>query len=414
METKGSIHRFGMNMTPRVWHNSKIDFGASIIFSLFNVVFNQFFSAFALQQGASSLQVGVLSAAPAIGLLFSPFWASWIERTGNPKPFVMIPNAIGRLLLLLPAFFAFPSVYVATAVTIQLLMGIQAPAYASLVSSMYPAEVRGRLMGYVRVAMGMLMIPLAYLVGSWADAAGPRFPLICAAAAGFASILLFNTVKMPKKAAAKPVGPPKRFSFKEQWTLVKGNRLLAVMLGATMLAGFGNMLSNPLYQIIQVEVLSLSNSQIGFARVSYFTALLLTYLIAGWAIDRFNMKYVLLCGIAAYAIVPMLYGFWGTYPAVLLGNGIQGIGEAIWDIGILSFIFRLAPGREATVFGIHLMLFGIRGSIGPLLGAGLYDSLELPVLLGAASACGWIGTMIFIIGNWNKASAAIAVKESSL
>ncbi|MUT67586.1 MFS transporter [Paenibacillus sp. NEAU-GSW1] len=403
MEAKGNVNKFGLNMTPRVWLNSKIDFGASILFSLFNVVFNQFYVPFAIQQGATSLQTGLLSAAPAIGLLFSPVWANWIEKSGNPKPFVMIPNLIGRMLLLLPAFFADPAVYVVTALVIQLLMGVQAPAYASLVSSLYPPDVRGRIMGYVRVAMGMLMIPLAYLVGNWADASGPEWPLISASAAGVASIFLFNTVRMPKKAMAKPAGPVKRFSFAEQWELVRNNRPLAVMFGATMFAGFGNMLSNPLYQIIQVEVLDLSNAQIGYARVSYFAALLLTYLAAGWIIDRFEIKYVLLCGIAAYAIVPMLYGFIGNYPAVLVGNGIQGVGEAIWDIGILSFVFRLAPGREAVVFGIHLMLFGIRGSIGPLLGASLYESMGLTLLLGAAAACGWIGTLVFAAGNFRRA-----------
>lgn len=406
VETKGSSSKFGIQMVPRVWYNARVDLGASLLFSLFNVVINQFFMPFAIQQGASNVQVGLLSAAPAIGLLFSPFWASWIEKSGNPKPFVVIPNMIGRLLLLLPAFFAYPSVYVATALLFQILMGIQAPAYAALVSRIYPSDVRGRLMGYVRVAMGSIMIPLAYMVGSWADSAGPRWPLVIASITGFTSILLFNSLKLPKKLSVKPIASTAaKFSFRDQWELVLHNRKLVIMLAATTFAGFGNMLSNPLYQIIQVQVLELSNSQIGFARVSYFTALLMTYLIAGKLIDRIDIKYVLLCGIAAYAIVPMLYGLWGTYPAVILGNGIQGVGEAIWDIGILAFIFRLAPGREAAVFGIHLMLFGIRGTAGPLLGAVLSDRVELSILLVGAAFFGWIGTLIFLLGNWKKSKS---------
>ncbi|MFF2480818.1 MFS transporter [Paenibacillus sp. NPDC058071] len=407
METKGSVYKFGLQMTPRVWHNAKIDLGTSLLFSLFNVVLNQFFMPFAIQQGASNVQVGLLSAAPAVGLLFSPLWAGIIEKWGNPKPFVIIPNMIGRTLLLLPAIFPDPAVYVMTAIVFQLLMGIQSPAYAALISRMYPGDVRGRLMGYVRVAMGGLMIPLAYIVGNWADAAGPGWPLAVASLTGLCSIFLFNTVKMPKtapavdSAKAKPAGGG-RFRVREQWELVKGNRTLAVMLVATSLSGFGNMLSNPLYQLIQVNVLELTNSQIGYARVSYFTMLLLTYWVAGTMIDRYPIKYVLACGIAAYAIVPMLYGLWGTYPAVILGNGIQGIGEAIWDIGILSFIFRLAPGREAVVFGIHLMLFGIRGTVGPLLGASLSGSVSLTVILIAASVCGWLGVLVFLSGNRSR------------
>ncbi|WP_139992045.1 MFS transporter [Paenibacillus paridis] len=397
--------KFGMPMTANVWKNARIDLGASCLFSLFNVVLNQFYVAFAIQQGASNLQVGLLSAAPAVGLLFSPFWASWIEKANNPKPFVMLPNAVGRLLLLLPAFFAYPSVYVATALLFQLLMGIQAPAYAALVSRMYPSDLRGRLMGYVRVAMGIIMIPLAYFVGSWSDAFGPSGPLIAASIAGFLSIGLFSTVKLPAgKAPVKPsiLKKTSRFPLQEQWKLVKENKTLAVFLAATTFSGFGNMLANPLYQIIQVDVLELSNVQIGFARVAYFSALLLTFLIAGWMIDRIDIKYTLLCGIAAYAIVPMIYGLWGSYAAVITGNAIQGIGEAIWDIGILAFVFRLAPGREAMVFGLHLMLFGFRGTVGPILSSSLSSSVSLTILLIIASICGWIGTLLFLSGNWKR------------
>ncbi|OMF22194.1 MFS transporter [Paenibacillus sp. FSL H8-0548] len=406
-EAKASsqMMKLGMPMTANVWRNARIDLGASCLFSLFNVVINQFYIAFALQQGASHFQVGLLSAAPAVGLLFSPFWASWIEKVNNPKPFVILPNAIGRLLLLLPAFFAYPSVYVATAILFQLLMGIQAPAYAALVSRMYPSDLRGRLMGYVRVAMGIIMIPLAYFVGSWSDAFGPSGPLIAASIAGFISIGLFSTLKLPaQQAAAKPslLKKTSRFPLQEQWKLVRGNKTLAVFLAATTLSGFGNMLAIPLYQIIQVDVLELSNLQIGYARVAYFTALLLTFWIAGWMIDRIDIKYTLLFGIAAYAIVPMIYGLWGGYAAVITGNALQGIGDAIWDIGILAFVFRLAPGREAMVFGLHLMLFGIRGSLGPIIGSSLASSVSIPLLLIIASICGWIGTLLFLSGNWRR------------
>lgn len=254
-------------------------------------------------------------------------------------------------------------------------------------------------MGYVRVASGVLMIPLAYIVGRWADDAGPSGPLITASIFGVASIFLFNSLRLPKQPVPLQSRNAAKFSLRDQWSLMSGNRKLAVFLVATTFSGFGNMMANPLYQIIQVDVLDLSNVQIGFARIAYYAGLLLTYLIAGRLIDRIDIKHVLLCGISAYAIVPMLYGVWGTYPAVILGNGIQGVGEAIWDIGILAFVSRLAPGREAAVFGVHLMLFGIRGTLGPLLGAGLSDSVSLTVLLVIASIFGWIGTAMFLLGN---------------
>lgn len=402
-----SHHRYvlGMHMQPRVWWNVRVDFIATLFFSLFNVVMNQFYVAFAIQEGASNLQVGILSAAPAIGLIFSPMWASWIEKSDNPKPFTIYPNMVGRLMLLFPAIFPDPNVYVVTAVLFQLLMGIQAPAYAALVSRIYPSNIRGRLMGYVRVGMGILMIPLAYVIGSWTDVMGPRGPLIAAAIAGFISVSIFNSIKVSKQGTAKAsalkevakVGRKQKLI--EQIQLVKSNRLLAIFLLATTFSGFGNMVSIPLYQIIQVDILGLTNVEIGYARVVYYIALSLTFLLGGIMIDRIDIKYTLLIGIGAYAIVPMLYSLWGTYPAVLLGNGIQGIGEAIWDIGIMAFIVKIAPGREAVVFGIHLMAFGVRGSIGPILGTSLTSVLNIDAILIGASLFAWIGTLLFLWGN---------------
>jgi MFS family permease len=392
------FQKLGLQMSPATKHNLYSDFGAACLFSLFNVVFNQFYIALAIRQGATNLEVGILAAAPAIGLLFSPIWAGKIEQS-SPKPFVIIPNLIGRSLLLLPAFFGAPSVYVVTAIVFYLLMGIQAPAYPALITRMYQPELRGRLMGYVRVAMGAIMIPLAYIVGSWTDKSGPSGPLITAAITGVISILFLARVKeiaLPTTVSAR------KSSFKEQLKLVRNHRELIVFFAATTLTGFGNILASPLYQIIQVRELQLNNIEIALARMTYYVCLLVAYFVVGWVIDRFSAKQTLVYGLAAFAIVPLLYGIFGNYPAVIIGSGIQGIGDAIWDIGILAYIFRAVPGREAVVFGLHLMLFGIRGSIAPLISTGLSDYMPISGLLIAAAICGCIGTVIFLLQKDNK------------
>lgn len=401
MTTKSLSSRFGMHMSPDSWHNFRCDFAAAVSFSVFNVVFNQFYLPFAIQKGASNLQIGLLAAAPAIGLLFSPLWAGWIEKSKSPKPFVVWPNLVARFLIILPAFFGVPWVYVAAALMFHMLMGIQAPAYASLITRMYPAQLRGRLMGYVRVAMGALMIPLAYGVGAWTDASGPAGPLLLAAITGVFSILMFLPVKDIEPATQQPVAT-KRSSLKEQWSLVKQNRALAVFFVATTFSGFGNIVAIPLYQIMQVEKLQLTNAEIGFTRVAYFACLLLSFFIVGWVIDRFSPERTLAYGIGAFAAAPMLYGLFGNYPAVIIASGIQGIGDAIWDIGVLAYVFRIAKGREAVVFGLHLMLFGIRGTIGPLLATGLADSVPISAIFLVAALFGWIGTIIFIWGSREK------------
>ena len=386
---------FGGQLSPDATRNFQLDLAASGLFSLFNVVFNQFYIPMAIDAGANSLQVGILSAAPAVGLIFSPLWTGWIEQS-SPKMFTIIPNLIGRALILLPALFVSPWVFVVTALIFHLLMGIQAPAYPSLMTRVFPAHYRGRLMGYVRVLMGLLMIPIASLVGIWSDRYGSSGPLAYAAIAGVLSILIYFGLK-ETVAPAEPSGDRKRLALREQWQYARQNRALVIFLIASSFSGFGNILSQPLYQLIQKERLALSFFEIGMARTTYFACLLIAYFVIGILIDKFDPEKIIVYGIAAFAVVPMLYGFSESYPVVLIGSGIQGIGDAIWDIGIMAYVFRLAPGREATVFGLHLLLFGIRGTIGPLLSTGLSETLPFSVMLFAASICGWVGVVIFLL-----------------
>lgn len=410
MEAQASVLVFGMRMSRQARQNFRWDFVAAAIFSLFNVVFNQFYIPIAIRSGATDLQVGLLSAAPAIGLLFSPLWAGLAER-GRAKYYVGIPNMIGRLLVFIPALYASPWMFVGIALCYQMLQGIQAPAYATLMTQIYPADVRGRIMGYVRVAMGLMMIPLAFTVGIWIDRAGSFYPLLIGSLTGFFSIFLFMMVK-EEQPVQSGAGVKKRATFSQQLQILRSNRPLVLFLTATTLSGFGNMLANPLYNIIQVQRLELSNMDIGLVRISYFAMLLLAYLFMGGIIDRYSPKLVMKVCITCHVMCPLLYGIFGTYPAVLTASGLQGVADASWDLGCMAYVFRLAPGKEGIVFGLHLMLFGIRGSIGPLLGTGLNGVIPMWVILISAS-CFCLCGLFTIIWGKDKSNAGMATEVSA-
>ena len=400
MGAPDTIHLLGMRMSRRARTNFRWDFAAAVTFSLFNVVFNQFYIPIALRNGASDFQVGLLSAAPAIGLLFSPLWAGMSER-GRALSYVIYPNLFGRLLIVIPALFTSPWVFVGIAVCFQLLMGIQAPAYATVMTQIYPAEIRGRLMGYVRVAMGLLMIPISYGVGLWIDTSGSLYPFLAASVAGVLSVSLLFMLQIDQDCQPTVIRK-KRASLKEQFTILRGNRPLVLFLTATSLSGFGNLLVNPLYSIIQVEHLQLSNTDIGLVRIAYFVCLLLAYLVMGWVIDRFSPRYSLMASMACMMSAPLLYGIFGTYPAVLTASGLQGIADASWDLGCLAYVFRLAPGREGVVFGLHLMLFGIRGTIAPILGTGLNGILPIDTILYMGSIFALFGLISLVMNREKK------------
>ncbi len=392
-------------MDPVGWSNFRWDLTAAVTFSFFNIIFNQLYIPIALRHGATELQVGLLAAAPAIGLLFSPLWAGWIENR-NPRPFVVYPHVVARSLILIPAFYAEPWVFVAAALVFHLMMGLPAPAYASLMARIYPDDQRGRLMGNVRVAMGAFMIPLTFAAGYWLDHSGSQGPLIVASITGVLSVLALNRVRdLPSYQAAPAAVSRTSVSLREQIRLVKENRPLLIFLLATTLSGFGNMVGLPLFQIIQVDRLELTNVEIGTLRVAYTACLLVSYLIMGWVMDRYSPQLALCIAMALYTVVPLLYGFVGTYSSILIGSGLQGLSDAIWDIGILMFIYRIVPNREGIAFGLHLMLFGIRGSIGPMLSASVIPWIPIAAVLSGAACFCLLGFLLFLVYFYRRPAA---------
>ncbi len=405
------IFRIGMFMRMETWRNFRIDFSGSILYALFNVVFNQFYVPMAIRHGASNVDVGLLTAAPAIGMLLSPLWASFIG-TKSPKPYVLWPLTVARLSLAVVGFVLTPWMFVAMSFFINFLNGVQAPAYPALLSRIYPPTLRGRLMGYVRVAQGFLLIPIAYVIGRWIEISGDRWPLVIAAITGTISVIVFCRVRevevapQPEQTITVEVTPPSTWktNIRNQWLMVKNNRALAVFLVATTATGFGNLLAGPIYQIYQVHLLNLNSGQLGVTRVLYYISLLIAYFLLGWVIDKFSPKRAMIIGIAGYTLSPLLYILLGTYGGVMISYLLLGIGDAAWDIGCMAYIFKVTPGKEATAFGLHYLLFGIRGSIAPIVSTAATHVVSLQTIFLASTLIGAIGLALILLPDRKKAS----------
>lgn len=401
------VVRFGMNMKVATWFNFRIDFSASILFSLYNVVVNQFYVPIAIRHGVTNVEVGLLTAAPAIGSLLSPLWAGLMGER-SPMPFILWPNLVARLSITVLAFWLTPWMFVVVALFTNFLLAIQAPAYPAILTRMYPTVLRGRLMGYVRVAQCVFLVPLAYFVGSWFHVVGDRLPLVCASLTGALSMLVFTAVKQVEPSASEPAASRTQgvvhkrqhslsravLHVRELTRMVRLTPGLGAFFVATTVTGFGNLVAAPLLQIYQIHVLDLSNLQIGVTRTVYYLFLLIAYFVLGWVIDKMSPKRALVAGMVAYALAPLLYVLFGSYLAVMAAYGLQGIGDAAWDIGLMSYVFRLAPGKEASVFGIHLLLFGLRGTIAPLLSTAVAAVFPISLLLTVASVLCFAGAYV--------------------
>nr|WP_255603231.1 MFS transporter [Oscillochloris sp. ZM17-4] len=151
----------------------------------------------------------------------------------------------------------------------------------------------------------------------------------------------------------------------------------------------------PLFAIVQVDRLQLSYTTIGYLSLLQSLFWLLGNIFWGRLIDRRGGAWVLRANVAIAVIMPLSYiwaaNAWMLVPAFIA----QGIISAGIDLGIISTGIELAdPEQVAEYSALQATIIGVRGILGPFIGAALVGaglSNRLVFALGAGLiAVAWV------------------------
>lgn len=145
--------------------NARIDLLAAALFGAFAGLTLPFIPVMGCRLGASPLGVSLLVASQAVVLLLSLGWAR-IFRSAHPVRLAVWPQVAGRSLFLLMPFVGTPAVYVALVVLYYGIASIASLGYAQVMRAVYPEDVRGRIMGVVRVGMALSWTPPQWWVAA--------------------------------------------------------------------------------------------------------------------------------------------------------------------------------------------------------------------------------------------------------
>lgn len=110
--------------------------------------------------------------------------------------------------------------------------------------------------------------------------------------------------------------------------------------------------------------LSLSAAQLGFMTSAFFIAFALAQLPLGGALDRYGARRVIPPLMLAAALGSVVFAVAQTFPLLVLGRALLGLGMAGVLMGALKTFSRWFPaGRFATVSGLFLGI-GASGALG--------------------------------------------------
>lgn len=348
----------------------------------------------AIRLGATPFMVWFMTSGPFIGNFLSPLWVG-LSRGRRQVPWVVVPHLIWRGGMGMIGLLNSPAAIVATHVATNVTVAAANPAYGAVVQKVFPAQLRGRLMGYVRLMLAAAMLVTTLVAGRILDGFGHKWIYLTAGLFGLVAIGVYAMTKEPmdEAGAAKPRKPGVLDGLRQAFADPLYRRFL---LAAVLFHG-GALVAQPLYSQFQVREMGLSNTQISYLTLSWNIAWLCAFAYWGRVIDRKGPRMVVVAAAAFYLGMPLAYGLGGSvFAAVAVGHMAQGVADAALDLGGWNIILATNPDRVAAYTSAHLMMTAVRGAFGPLLGSSLLGiaGFQLTFLMAAALVA--VGLFLFV------------------
>ena len=172
------------------------------------------------------------------------------------------------------------------------------------------------------------------------------------------------------------------------------NKVIALISTGHFFSHFYMLLLPPLFPLMHDEF-AVSYTQLGFAITVYSLTTALTQVPAGFLVDRYGARWILMAGLIAESIAILLIGLNPSYTALLWLMVLSGLGNAVFHPCDYTILNATVPtGRIGRAFSIH--------TFSGLLGAAV--AAPLVVFLAVWShwhtaliICGLAGLMVSVI-----------------
>lgn len=379
-------------LEPGVRRTVRVDVSATVLLTGFTCLTGPFTGLILRRDlGASAFQLSIMASAGAAFLLLSLAWARVVEGR-RPLPFVVWTGFAARALFLLVPLVHSAWAFVALLVTANLLGTIAGPANAALIARMYPKEQRGRALGLVRVAAALPGIVLVLGAGRLLALVDYDWVFPIAALLGMAASLRQRQLPLPSVPDTPQEARP---ALADAWRALRDDRDFRHLLAGSFVFGLGIWLQMPATPLLLADELRVTTTQVGiFAAVAAIVGMVGN---ACWGrlADRrsalFALRGVYLVGI----LTPLIY-FVAASPWMLLASAttdsLMNTGlDLVWTLAVIEVAGRR---RTAQYMGISATLAGVRGVIGPLIGALMIRTLGVHAVFLAAAACMTVGAWL--------------------
>jgi MFS family permease len=375
-----------------------------------------FLTLFALAYGATSGQIGLLSALANLASTLALFpGARVVEHTGRPRRLVVWTAGVaGRVPLgvaaLLPLAVAAPLAMVWSIIVLNALrafaMSFPNPAWIAMTAELVPEKLRGRFFASKNIAMGIVAFaagPLGGLlvrIGSGAGGGGiggaSGYQLVFGLSFLLGMVATVCFWKIPDPPFHRP---EEGFRLRGLLRSVTEVRMFPIFLISGFVWNTGTQIAGPFFTVCMVQSLHATPYEVGLTLgVAALCALAGQY-VFGRAVDRRGSVAVQLITGFVIPLLPLPW-IWATRPwhaAVMMGLG--GFFWAGYNLANFNLLLELTPQRlRARAVAVYQSVVFASAVIGPLVGGAIVDASGFAPVFVITSVGRLAGTLVFAFG----------------
>lgn len=349
-----------------------------------------FMPIYAKHLGATGITIGIFFASfPLAQMLFMPMIGRLSDRHGR-KAFIAVGLFLCSLLSLWYVYA--PNImYLTIGRFLQgAAVALIIPIATAYVGDLAPPDKRGTMMGIFNLFLTG-SIGIGPLAGGWlSDTYGMESSFYWMGALNIVAVVMVLTFLPNAQAAERTAKQPISYRELLKRTGVKGLALFRMVNTIQMGLWFSFL------PLLAVEVLQLSNTQIGWTIACYMLVSSLVQVPFGRLADRFDKRLLIILGGFSGSVVFAMVFFAQNFWHLMLIAGVTGAMGALAMPALTALAAEEgSDGNMGAVMGVLNMAMSVGMMLGPVL-AGLFSDLSglRPLFLFGAGA-GLIGTLMF-------------------
>ncbi|MBN1488132.1 MAG: MFS transporter [Anaerolineae bacterium] len=376
---------------------------SGVFFNISDSILGTYQSVYLLALGASRGEIGLLNSLLNLSMPVAMLPGAYIaERGSSYKKAVVIPSALGRVLLLGVVFLPFLPDTNSRVVLCIVLLVLQAllanlsnPAWTASVGAVVPLRWRGRYFSSRNIWMGLaafIILNIAgYIIDNAGELQGYQIILFLAVLAGWLGAWTYSKVEQKQKKTANiKVSAAKNYDF---WQQLKGEQQFLIFCGTAFIWNFFVQIAGPFFIVALAETTQASAVTIGFVSAVSTLAALPGQRIFGSLSERKGSEWIQQLTGFLVPIVPAVWGFitqpWQAFPVQIL----SGFSWAGYHLAVFNLLLKLTPDEGRSNF------------------VAFYQALVGIGMAGGAALGGWIATVygyrdVFLISAAGRFFAA--------